>query len=277
MRKLWPEERRELSCASGYVREVILSIDGLAVAWVRSATCSLGIKGPWKILRGQDAHSLNEKIFQDARITRTLSLKSSVSRTGRVGTRLRAAWKEAHSAFQSTPDGPRWARSSVFKRRGAALRVMEVFAPCIARLDARAQRTLAAYKETRYEVCIEPAFSLVVGKPLDERALARKVQSPPGCAVITAYNPDSRLLTDKENLVLHNQLGEVLARENRSTLPAQAVHPAGLWPIERGFLVTSITLKDALRLAQAFAQCAIIWCPSGQLPRVVLISIPATR
>lgn len=126
--RLWPEERRDLRCRSGHVREVILLLDGVPVVWARSATSHRALQGTWKALTGLGTRPLAELLFQRRHVGREPLRVQQLDRHGRAESRLRAA----------LPDGPhpRWARSSVFWQHGQALRVMESFAPWIARLDA---------------------------------------------------------------------------------------------------------------------------------------------
>ncbi|MGH6648996.1 chorismate--pyruvate lyase family protein [Aquabacterium sp.] len=125
--RLWPEERRDLRCRSGHVREVILLLNGVPVVWARSATSHRALQGTWKALTGLGTRPLAELLFQRSHVGREPLRIQQLTRHGRAESRLRAAWPGTH---------PRWARSSVFWQHGQALRVMESFAPWIARLDA---------------------------------------------------------------------------------------------------------------------------------------------
>lgn len=125
--RLWPQERRDLACRSGHVREVVLLLDGVPVVWARSATSHRALQGTWKALTGLGTRPLAELLFQRSHVCREPLRIQPLARHGRAESRLRAAWP-------GTP--PRWARSSVFWQHGQALRVMESFAPWIAQLDA---------------------------------------------------------------------------------------------------------------------------------------------
>lgn len=126
--RLWPEERRDLRCRSGHVREVVLLLNGRPVVWARSATSHQALQGSWKALTGLGTRPLAELLFQHRHVDREPLRVEKLIPHGRAASRLRAAWPDAHH--------PLWARSSVFHQHGQALRVMESFAPWIARLDA---------------------------------------------------------------------------------------------------------------------------------------------
>ncbi len=125
--RLWPEERRDLACRSGHVREVVLLLDGVPVVWARSATSNRALHGPWKALTGLGARPLAELLFQRSHVCREPLRIQQLARHGRAEARLRAAWPGPL---------PRWARSSVFWQHGQPLRVMESFAPWVEELDA---------------------------------------------------------------------------------------------------------------------------------------------
>lgn len=125
--RLWPQERRDLACRSGHVREVLLLLDGVPVVWARSATSHRALQGTWKALTGLGTRPLAELLFQRSHVCREPLRIQQLARHGRAESRLRAARPGRH---------PRWARSSVFWQHGQALRVMEAFAPWIAQLDA---------------------------------------------------------------------------------------------------------------------------------------------
>ena len=134
---LWPQEQRELGCRSGHVREVVLLLNGIPVVWARSATSHRALKGPWKALTGLGNRPLAELLFQGRHVSRQPLLTHHFAQHGPVEQRWRHTWgRLSLSLGQTNTASPRWGRSSVFCRHGQPLRVMEAFAPWIARLDA---------------------------------------------------------------------------------------------------------------------------------------------
>ena len=127
--KLYRDEARALGLsgsAAGYVREVVLRVDGVAVVFARSVTphaCSLG---PWRAVRGLGTRPLADILFKHLGITRTPLEFTRLHTASALRTQVAKAWQGATGkpvACRALP-----ARRSVFTRRGAPLLVMEVFA-----------------------------------------------------------------------------------------------------------------------------------------------------
>jgi chorismate--pyruvate lyase len=134
--RLWPMEQRDLGCRSGYVREVVLLLDGVPVVWARSSTSHAALKGPWKAMARLGNRPLAELLFQGQGVRRAPLQSHRLARHGPADTRVRNQWERL------APDAttPRWARSSVFWHRGQALRVLEAFAPAMVALAAGGRR-----------------------------------------------------------------------------------------------------------------------------------------
>lgn len=140
-----PDERRALRPArpqgATHAREVALCLDGVPVVLARSVLDPAVLRGPWQALLGLGTRPLAELLFHDRRMRRS---PLAIERIGRSGPLRRRLERLARCAGLP-PDGlgaaPLWARSSVFERHGARLRVMEVFLPA---LQGRPRRPAAA-------------------------------------------------------------------------------------------------------------------------------------
>jgi chorismate--pyruvate lyase len=127
--RLWPDEARALGLPGirpGYVREVVLRVDGVAVVFARSVTAHAQSLGPWRSVRGLGTRPLAEVLFKRSGIARTpleFARPKPVSQLRRYVAR---AWQDV----TGEGPGPRVlpARRSLFTRCGAPLLVMEVFA-----------------------------------------------------------------------------------------------------------------------------------------------------
>lgn len=112
---------------AGYVREVLLCADQVAVVFARSVTaypCSLG---PWRSIRGLGSRPLADLLFKRAAgIARTPLEFASLAPASRARRQVAQAWQLANG--EAVAPGALPARRSVFRRRGAPLLVMEVFA-----------------------------------------------------------------------------------------------------------------------------------------------------
>ena len=130
---LQPGEARVLGLSasrSGYAREVVLRVDGVAVVFARSVTAHAQSQGPWRSIRGLGSRPLADLLFKRcAGIGRTPLTFAKLAPASQARRRVARAWQFATGEALAPRALP--ARRSVFQRRGAPLLVMEVFAaPC---------------------------------------------------------------------------------------------------------------------------------------------------
>lgn len=134
---LWPMEQAELQQRCGYVREVVLWVDGRPAVWARSATPLAAIKGPWRALRGLGTRPLAELLFASSHVLRSPLRMHRLPKGGAMQTYVAGQWQALAGCAllkQSAGNAPRWMRSSVFWHTGHPLRVMEAFAPWVCAL-----------------------------------------------------------------------------------------------------------------------------------------------
>ena len=134
---LWRPEQQDLQQRSGYVREVVLLLNGRPAVWARSATSLAAIRGPWRALQGLGNRPLAELLFAARPVARAPLRLQPLARSSAVQSHIRRQWLQLPQ--RGAQDGvPQWARSSVFWHRGHALRVMEAFSPwvCVLRTAA---------------------------------------------------------------------------------------------------------------------------------------------
>lgn len=137
-RPLWPAEQSDLQCRHGHVREVILTVNDTPMVWARSTTSHLGLKGPWKSLRGLGNRALAELLFSHTQVRRG-ALRVHAWRKHSLGHArasrqwLRFCLAHAGTTGHTVVAPPPWhARASVFWHKGQPLRVMEAFNPVLA-------------------------------------------------------------------------------------------------------------------------------------------------
>lgn len=121
-----------------------------------------------------------------------------------------------------------------------------------------------AFLECHY--CIEtPAGTLVLrtGRSSAELDSLLRSLDQAAAALITAANPRSRLLPAAENASRHELLLARLPAGHR-VLPTVARDPRGEWPDEHGVLACGLAREEALGLASAFGQLALLWCEAGE-------------
>lgn len=131
---LWPPEQGDLQQASAYVREVVLLLDGRPVVWARSATSQQAVQGPWRALQGLGTRPLAELLFGTLQVARSPLRAQRIAPASPLHNHMRRQWM-ALDALTAEAGVPLWARSSVFWRKGHALRVMEAFSPWVATLQ----------------------------------------------------------------------------------------------------------------------------------------------
>jgi len=113
------------------VREVLLRVDGVPLVWARSALHKSALAGPWRALKGLGPLPLANLLYADRRVVRSELRPRRLARHGHTRRHLQRQWL---AATGSPPSAQMlWSRNSVFRRCGAQLRVMELFAPGLAK------------------------------------------------------------------------------------------------------------------------------------------------
>ena len=133
--RLRAPERRQLGAprrGCTLVREVLLCVDGVPLVWARSSLHKSALAGPWKALRGLGRRPLAELLYADPRVRRSLLTPRRLAVQGATRRQLQRQWLRATGG--AAPRAMQWSRHSVFERRGARLRIMELFHPDVARL-----------------------------------------------------------------------------------------------------------------------------------------------
>jgi chorismate--pyruvate lyase len=113
-----------------WVREVLLIADGRPVVFARSVLPRRNVRGAWNLFHGIGSRPLGAALFADPRI----------AREPLTAARIDCRDARYHRAIASAGIAPvragLWARRSVFRLRGRALLVTEVFLPAILELPA---------------------------------------------------------------------------------------------------------------------------------------------
>lgn len=115
---------------------------------------------------------------------------------------------------------------------------------------------LAAYVSAVYEVEVQ-------GRWIDAATLPLPGSADPA-ALISAWNPYSQILPERENAERHRQLQDAVIASGCRWWPARGGSADGAWT-EPGFLVQA-TLAQIDGWAQAFGQHAVWMAPSSTAP-----------
>jgi len=113
-----------------WLREVLLVADGVPVVFARTVLPRRNLRGAWQLFHGIGARPLGAALFADPRIAREplACIRLDV---------LDVRYRHARAALAPARLPPElWARRSLFRLRGRALLVSEVFLPTIRELSA---------------------------------------------------------------------------------------------------------------------------------------------
>lgn len=125
-----------------------------------------------------------------------------------------------------------------------------------------------AYTSAFYRVFADPPFVLRVGAPSAELDALLASHAADTWAFVTACNPGSVMLPAEVNAERMEQLREVLTRF--ITHPGGSSDPAGGW-LEPSMLVVGISRSEAVGVAKAFGQVAILAGERGRAAELVWV------
>jgi hypothetical protein len=130
---------------------------------------------------------------------------------------------------------------------------------------------IAAYRQTRFR-CELPdgPVELQVDRPdllLDRQMRAASAAS---AAIVTAFNPQSLRCAEADNRIAHRLLLAAVDATGWQYFGSAAIDPTGTWPVEEGLLVFGIGREEAVLLARAFRQNAIVFIGADTVPRLVM-------
>ena len=133
---------------------------------------------------------------------------------------------------------------------------------------------IRAYRSTSYQVLQPDDHDVVLAKANvggRSRGIDRLLAGH-GCqsgVFITAWNPRSRKRPRQLNDAAHHQLEEELRRRSVRTLPHLGVGADPAWKPEHGLFALDLPLLEALALAVAFGQNAVVLIEHGRPARLV--------
>jgi hypothetical protein len=135
-----------------------------------------------------------------------------------------------------------------------------------------AKNLIASYRHTDYQINISPV-PIILKIDLYSEPLAKFLltSQQSHAAIISAYNPYSQLLNDRENLTAHESLKNFLNQYLYLAVESLNIDPTHKWPVEKSFFVPGLSLNIAQSLGQQFNQNAIIWIQSDAIPRLILL------
>lgn len=90
-------------------------------------------------------------------------------------------------------------------------------------------------------------------------------------AIVSAYNPQSQRINDKENSAQHEQLKNLLQLRAYPFIESQNVDQMNQWPDEKSFFILGLDLNTARSLGQQFNQNAIVWIADDAIPHLMVL------
>lgn len=128
---------------------------------------------------------------------------------------------------------------------------------------------IEAYKNTKYKL-VEVNLTIEIGKSNKELDALLEKHNANEWAFITAYNPYSRVLTDDENKIRHEELKKMT--ENHITYEGYGVGEDPTWEPELSMLTIGISMEDASVLGKKFEQNAIVYGEINNTPRLLILN-----
>lgn len=128
---------------------------------------------------------------------------------------------------------------------------------------------IEAYKNTKYKI-FEPALTIEIGKLNQEIDNLLNEHKSHEWAFITAYNPFSKVVSEEENIMRHNELKELT--RSYKTFEGHGVGEDPSWEPELSLFVIGITEDDASKIGIKFEQNAIVYGQINNAPRLLILN-----
>lgn len=137
---------------------------------------------------------------------------------------------------------------------------------------SEAGRLAAAYQATTYRVFLPAGcLELRVGQGNAELERWLKEAGAREWAILTAWNPASKVLTPRENGERQAALECRLLEEGLEPYAGENEADDGAWPVEETCFVPNISLALAREMARQFGQNAILAGAVGEAAKLVWI------
>jgi hypothetical protein len=128
---------------------------------------------------------------------------------------------------------------------------------------------IEAYKNTKY-IVFEPNLIIEIGKLNQEIEDIIINHNSNSWAFITAYNPFSRILTNDENRLRHDELKELT--KDYITFEGHGVGENPTWEPELSLLIIGISKDDASKIGKEFEQNAIVYGLINETPQLLILN-----
>jgi len=133
------------------------------------------------------------------------------------------------------------------------------------------EATLLAYLRTRYRVLCDPPITLRIGERSAALAALLHARGADCAAFLTAWNPRGEQFTAPANADAQRALRAELAARGHAVVAGIGEDPDGHWPGEDSVLVPGLGYAEAVAVAEAFGQNALVWAGADARPQLVLL------
>lgn len=120
-------------------------------------------------------------------------------------------------------------------------------------------------------------FVLNIGRASDNLLELYQFNKVETCAFMTAYNPDGKPVSDKENYQCQQRLIEDLDKRKIIYFKGEGKGRNSEWPAEPSLCILGLTCGEAIGLASEFAQLALVWAAKDAVPRIIVIGGTASQ
>lgn len=127
---------------------------------------------------------------------------------------------------------------------------------------------ILAFTNTKFHVFI-PSIVIEIGKRNEDLDALIKKEGQTEWAYLTAYNPFSKELTDKENLERQSQLLSKIS--DYKFYEGEGVGEDPTWKPERSILIVGITKNKAISLGREFEQNAIVYGKINEVTELIIL------
>jgi hypothetical protein len=128
---------------------------------------------------------------------------------------------------------------------------------------------IEAYKNTKYKI-FEPAVTIEIGKLNQEIDVLLQKNNSNEWAFITAYNPYSKVVSDEDNKMRHDELKELT--KSYVTFEGNGVGEDPTWEPELSLFIIGISENDASIIGKKFEQNAIVYGQINHTPQLLILN-----
>lgn len=131
---------------------------------------------------------------------------------------------------------------------------------------------VAAYLKTDFIVFQDTLnFTLRINAYSEPLSELHKQHGVDSSALITAFNPFSKIATEEQNLIRQDELEKDLKLIGGTILLGAGVNPEKTWPEEANYLTLGITENEACKLGNKYQQNAIVFSAADSIPHLILL------